>query len=623
MKATQIEEPKRRDIKKMSVEDYESIMLTRRLTPFNMEFLPRHYVQNDFMRRVIMVRNFPSSIDVQCALSKLSNLSGTTFALRCEPLNETTAQTLINNQINNKIAKSRNSNKRTDKIDAEVEEQNIEGFYRQLQEGKNKIYYTNIFIEFYAKTEKELDKKQRQIINILTGYKITYDVLRFHQIEGFTSVSPIGNDMFLKSANNIPSKSIAKLYPFSFSNKNDEKGLWLGETIDGGHVFLDLLQRNTDITNGNFTIFGIPGQGKTWLQKKIISQLIFSGKTVIILDPDKDYIEMIKALGGTVINAASGEVKINPLEVRRLADRSIEIILEKEDPAYSETAEAFRQKNIFYQHLSWLKEFFYVLYPEMSAQSKAALMVLTQDMYKENNISEDTNFDTLVSHDYPTFTTLYRYIERCSKNQNHEYISDEIYSELLLMLKDIYDGSLGYIMNGHTNIKNSQIIDFDLNELLGGSMSRQLAVIFNIMTYVWNRIALRKETILFDVDELSLVLDPKYPVIVKYLRDFSKRARKYDAIIGAATQNTDDIYDPKIMHITKPLLSNAAFKFLFYPDDSGLDTLQKLLKLTDGEIECISKPKQGHCLLKAGSEKYYMKVGELPYERELFGKLSG
>lgn len=625
MKAAQVSEPRKSEVKKMSIEDYASIMLTKRLTPFSMDFLPRYYVQNDFMRRVIMVRNFPSSIEVQCALSKLSNLPGTTFSLRCEPLNETTAHRLIDNQVNNKLAKGRNSNKYTAQKDAEFEQENIQSFYRQLQEGKNKIYYTNIFVEFYAKTEKELNEKQNKITTILGGYKITYDVLRRHQIEGFVGVSPIGKDLFIKSANNIPSRSIAKLYPFSFSNKNDARGLWLGETVNGGYVFLDFFQRNNEITNGNFTIFGIPGQGKTWLQKKIISQMIFAGETVFILDPDKDYIEMVRRLGGTVINAASGRVKINPFEVRRImTDEDVEKEIYEEDPsAYEDTVEAFKQKDIFYQHLSWLKDFFVVLYPDADFKTIDALMWLTQDMYIENNINKDTNFDELVSHDYPTFTTLYRFIDRCYKNNDHEHITEDIYHNLLLMLRDAYDGSLGYILNGHTNISNNKIIDFDLTDLLGGSLSRQHAVIFNIMTYVWNRISLRKDHILFDVDELSLLLDPNYPVIAKYLRDFSKRGRKYDAIVGVASQNTDDVKDPMIMHITKPLLANAAFKFLFHPDESGLEPLQKLLKLTDGEVDCISKPKQKYCLLKAGGEKYYMKVGELPYEKKLFGKLSG
>ena len=145
------------------------------------------------------------------------------------------------------------------------------------------------------------------------------------------------------------------------------------------------------------------------------------------------------------------------------------------------------------------------------------------------------------------------------------------------------------------------------------------AVIFNIMTYVWNRIAQRREKIVFAVDELSLLLDRKNPVIAQYLRDFSKRARKYGAVIGTATQQIQDVDDPEIRHITRPILANTSFKFLFYPDHSGIDTVKDMLKLTDGEVKCISKPKMGHCLLKAGDVKNYNNLGEVVYVTKFLG----
>lgn len=624
---TQSNEPKSREIRRMPLEDYESLMLTRRLTPHRINFLPRFTWQNDYIRRTIIVKNFPSSISAQCAMSAISKIKSTTFSMRIEPLTEGKAQTLINNQFNNKIAKRRNSSKRTDQMDAERDEKNIEQFYIELQEGNNKIFLTNIFIEFYAKDEKSLNSKEREIKNILLSHQITYDILRFEQKEGFIGVNPLGEDLFLKSANNIPSNTLANLYPFSFSNKNDDQGLFIGETIDGGYVFLDFDLRGEEITNGNFSIIGQSGQGKTWLMKKITSQMIFSSHSVMLIDPDKDYIEMIKKLGGTVINCASGSVKVNPLEVRRImADEEIEKELQREDPeGFEQRADAFKHKNIFFQHLSWLKEFFTVLFPDIHSKELDALMIFTQEMYAENGITENSNFDLLNSYDYPTFTNLYKFIET-SYNQStyrEKHISEELTDSLLLMMRDTYDGSLGYIFNGHTNIKNDSVIDFDINSLLMGSRNRMQAVIFNIMTYVWNRIAQRKERIVFEVDELSLTLDRKNSVIAQYLRDFSKRARKYEAIIGTATQQVEDIDDPEIRHITRPILANTSFKFLFYPDHSGIDVVKNMLKLTDGEIKCISKPKRGHCLMKAGDEKYYIKVGELPYEKELFGKLSG
>ena len=326
-------EPKKKEINHMTFESYEDLMLNRRLVPHRIDFLPRHSLQNDFMRRTIIIKNFPTSVSASHILSAVSKIKSTTFSMRFVPLLEHKAEALINNQFNNKTAKRRNSKKVTEKIDAETDEQNIEQFYRDLQEGQNKIFLTNIFIEFYAENEKELINLERKIKNVLSGNKITYDVLRFEQKEGFIGVSPLGKDLFTESANNIPSNTLAQLYPFSFSNRNDENGLFLGETVDGGYVFLDFDLRSEEITNGNFSIVGVSGQGKTWLMKKINSQMIFSKHSVFILDPDKDYVELIRALGGTVVNCASGSIKLNVFEVRKImADYELELELQAEDP---------------------------------------------------------------------------------------------------------------------------------------------------------------------------------------------------------------------------------------------------------------------------------------------------
>lgn len=623
----QANEPKKKEIRRMTPERFKDILLQRRLMPHRVDFMPRHTAQNDFLRRTIMIKNFPKEIKAAHVLSDISKIKSTTFTMRIEPLSEKRATSLINTQINNKKSKGKSSKKATEKIDAETDEENIKQFYISLQDNQNLIFLTSIFIEFYAATEKELNSLENKISSKLTGKGITYDVLRLNQKEGFLSVNPLGKDHFLKEANNIPSNTLANLYPFSFSNRNDANGLFLGETLDGGYVFLDFDQRSEEITNGNFTIIGVSGQGKTWLMKKISSQMLFCRHVVFLFDPDKDYVEMTRRLDGTVINCASGSVKINPFEVRRImSDEDIELELQAEDPdGFELRVDAFKHKNIFFQHLSWLKEFFNVLLPDISSKELEALMILTQEMYSINGVSEHSNFDILTSSDYPTFTELYEHIQKCynDKSYQEKHISEELIDNLLLMLRDTYDGSLGYIFNGHTNIKNSDLIDFDINSLLMGSRNRMQAVIFNIMTYIWNRIALRKEKIVFNADELSLFIDRRNPVIIQYLRDFSVRARKYGAIIGTATQNVIDVDDPEIRHITRPILANTSFKFLFYPDHSGIDTLKDMLKLTDGEIKCISKPKRGHCLLKAGDDKYYIKVGELPYEKELFGKLSG
>jgi len=71
MMLSQPHEPKKGEIKKMTFEDYENLLLTRRLTPHRINFLPRYTWQNDFMRRTIIIKNFPPGIEAQCILSKI------------------------------------------------------------------------------------------------------------------------------------------------------------------------------------------------------------------------------------------------------------------------------------------------------------------------------------------------------------------------------------------------------------------------------------------------------------------------------------------------------------------------------------------------------------------------
>ena len=74
---------------------------------------------------------------------------------------------------------------------------------------------------------------------------------------------------------------------------------------------------------------------------------------------------------------------------------------------------------------------------------------------------------------------------------------------------------------------------------------------------------------------------------------------------------------------TTALFNNSAYKFLFYPGEIDLPKVKDQLDLKAGEIEKIRNPNQKHCLVKAGDDKYYIQVGSLPYENELFGKAGG
>lgn len=588
--------------------------ILRRLTPRRMDFKIFYGEQNNFFRKTIMIKNLPSELPPN-TLQKLAGIRGTSFTMRLTPMDKGQATGMVNQQIKNRRVKRSNQSQSTQKMEAEHEESVIRNFYADILRNQNAIYYVNIYIEMYAKTKEELALLEQQIDSEIIGFAGSYESLKYEQRRAFLAVNPLGQDMFMESANNMPSKSVAALNPFSYSSRQDRNGMLLGSTVQGGNMILDLWLRDNSVTNGSFYAIGTSGQGKSYLMKKITVFQYTAGVTGYILDPDNEYTELTRKLGGTVINCASGRVKINPFEIRRLKGSA-------DDGEYDEELgnSVTADTPVFFQHLSWLTDMFHLLFSDVEPSIFRALMIMVQDMYESKGMTEHTDFSQLKETDYPTFSDLYRFVEN-NLDTDYKMISREMMRLILLTIKDCYDGTLGNLLNGHTNIKNDRLICFSLAELLEGSKERTDAVLFNISSYTWNIISRRERRVMMIVDELHLFTES--PIMMKYLKSYVKRGRKYNALLGVGTQQLGDIINSPCAADAVAMLNNSSFKFLFYPDKIDLALVQDKLKLTAGEVNCISVSNKQHCLLKAGNNSYYMKTGTLPYEEWLFVDAGG
>lgn len=604
---------KEKQKKKTTKEEYFNEDLTKRITPISMKFNTYNIIQNGFLRKVIMIKNIPSK-DILGYFKEISKYKNTTFSMRVTPLVDHEIARLLNTQINNN--KIINKNKATDELESGKNIDDLKDFYTSLLKDNNKVFYMSIYIEIYGEDKEDLKRNLTNIKSNLFALGVTFDELPDEQKEGFLSVSPLGKDYFISCANNLPSNTLASMYPFSFSAKTDENGLFLGETIDGGNVFVDPYLRNNNTPNGNIAIFGTSGYGKTYLQKKILSQLIMSGCKTYTLDAEDEYAEMYTKLNGTVINCTSDKFKINVFEVRQIKG--------SEDDFNDDDELDVNNKAVYFQHLSWLKDFFTVLFRNITDKELSALMLYVDETYRFKNIDKNTDCKNLKETDYPIFTDLYNVIRADvdKKQKQFDIIDQKTSKDLLLMIADCHNGSLGYLLNGHTKIKDSNNICFCIRDLLSSSNDRVQATLFNIMTYIWNKITLKESRIVFDIDELHIYFEDKNMIVGKYIKNFIKRVRKYGSIIITSTQNFSDVTRDDILHITMGIFNNSAIKFVFFPGEADVKQAVKCLDLTDGEENLLNRQDRHHCLLKVGSEKYYVKVGTLPYEENLFGKAS-
>ena len=170
------------------------------------------------------------------------------------------------------------------------------------------------------------------------------------------SVLPFGANQFGTLYERVlPASSAANFYPFAFSGKTDPNGFYIGRDKYGTNVIVDLDRRAEDKTTSNVLILGNSGQGKSYLLKLLLTNIRESGKKVICLDPESEYEDLCKNLGGCYIDFLSGEYKINPLEPKAWTE--LDETSRKEENTEN-CPEAFKKVTRLSQHIAFLKDFF-------------------------------------------------------------------------------------------------------------------------------------------------------------------------------------------------------------------------------------------------------------------------
>ncbi|MCQ4721214.1 type VI secretion protein, partial [Flavonifractor plautii] len=72
----------------------------------------------------------------------------------------------------------------------------------------------------------------------------------------------------------LPASSTANLYPINYSGRSDPHGFYIGNDHYGADILLDLDRRTPDKTNSSVLILGNSGEGKSYLLKLLICNLL-------------------------------------------------------------------------------------------------------------------------------------------------------------------------------------------------------------------------------------------------------------------------------------------------------------------------------------------------------------
>ncbi|NCB42248.1 MAG: DUF87 domain-containing protein [Clostridia bacterium] len=585
------------------------------IAPSVIKFNTDHFICGSTYRCVWAIREYPTTTEEQALLRHLGEKDSVTLRIYARQVTPAEERKIIANAANKNRLQRSNTNDLQQTVVAENNLQDVAALVSTMHRNREPLLHCAVYLELSAMDYDRLKLLQTEVLTELVRSKLNVDRLLLRQQQGFLCAMPAGWNAFGPQFERVlPASSVANLYPFNYSGKTDAKGFYLGRDKFGSNILVDFDQRDDDKTNSCILILGNSGQGKSYLLKLILLNLMESGLKVLALDPEMEYEDLTRNMEGCFIDLMGGEYIINVLEPKSWGDAS--------ESSEESAPDTFQKNTKLSQHISFLKDFFRS-YKDFSDSQIDVIEIMLGRLYEQWDIRDNTDFNQLQPTDYPILSDLYDYIEQEFENSQED--KREIYTasqmqEILLGLHSICRGAESKFFNGNTNITSHRFLTFGVKGLLQTSKNLRNAMLFNILSYMTDKLLTEGYTAA-SIDELYLFLTNL--TAIEYIRNAMKRVRKKNSSVILASQNLEDFNIDGIRELTKPLFSIPTHVFLFNAGNVDARFYIDSLQLEQSEYNLIKYPQRGCCLYKCGNERYNLIVHAPEYKEKLFGTAGG
>ncbi len=362
---------------------------------------------------------------------------------------------------------------------------------------------------------------------------------------------PFNNDT-LNQNKILQSTAASYLMPFVTKQIYDPDGIFLG--INAYHDTLVFINPFT-VRNSNINILGVSGAGKSVTAKTLATRMYMRGTQIIIIDPEGEYIEFAKNLGGEVIQF-SRDNGINPFSLQ--TDTREEVL----------------------DHITILKTFFKFFIPPAKYDS-AVLDQALISLYE----SKKRNFDTFLK-------TLGK-------------------SEMVDYLKVLNTGSLQGIFNAKRELTlDNDLIVFDISPL--GDSEKKAPAMYLLTSLIWqlvNKKSDRKRMLFID-EAHKLLIDREVAI---FYREMVKQARKRNLGVVSITQDVEDFLHGEF---GKAILTNSETKILLKQSYATLSLMGNIFPMTDEERQQLGSLGIGELVLFRENEHMRADILVLPSEEQ-------
>lgn len=521
-------------------------------------------------------------------MAKLTENTGAIFSINIEPTDNTELIENLDARVRDATSLSKIAKNESVKQMREAEVKEASDIISRMINNNEVVSYLTIYICVSAQEEKNLLSKCSEVEREVQKLKLKIrPITNYLLTSGFKAVAPfftIQADLTEYFKRNILTSSFTGGFLFNTNTFIDEKGFYFGINQNGGIIIFNIWHKDADRTNSNMLVVGSSGAGKSLSVKHLIYNELPSSK-ILIIDSEDEYTYLAKNLKGKIVNCGGSNTGhiLNPLQIRASKD-------DEED------------MNAMAIHFQFLHTFFEILFPSLTDIEFSMLDIVLEELYTKFGITQDTNLLELENTDFPRLEDLYYLLEE----KNDKEYKDE-YVKLLSLLRPISIGQASTIWNGYTDITiDTRLTVFNTKNMQEFQVQYKRAQYYNIMSYSWEILSKNKdERDILIADECHILIDPNIPQTLEYLRNISKRARKYNSSIIVISQSLEDWLNEKIRLYGQSLLANSTYKMFFKMDGQDLRDVVKTFGLTKKEENLIYNAKKGECLLTAGTRKIF------------------
>ena len=439
--------------------------------------------------------------------------------------------------------------------DMEQQRKESKEFLDDLTTRDQRMMFANLTLVITADTKEQLEADTETILIVARKHLCQIVPLRYQQMNGLNTALPIG----VRKINNLrtlTTESLAVLNPFRVQEILDKGGIYYGENAISHNL---ILVNKENLLNQSSFLLGVPGSGKSFSAKELITFLALSTEDdILICDPEGEYSELVKALGGEVISiSASSRDHINAMDMTEGYGDGVNPVVDKSEFILS-LFEQLDKKGL-------------------GPKEKSIIDRCTALVYDDYNKTGET----------PTLITLREKLLEQDEKEAHE---------LALSLELFTSGSLNVFAHPTNVDTNSRIISYDIYKLGKQLKTMGLLVITDaLINRVSENYRKGKRTHIF-IDEIHVLFENEYSAT--FFNSAWRQFRKRNAYPTAITQNVEYLLSSVE---ASTMLSNSEFIVMLNQASSDRKRLAQLLNISDEQMSYITNSEAGCGLIKYGS----------------------